>query len=110
VLVLAPGQADEEALGLRSAQRAEVQVALGSLGLYNGAADGAFGPHTRSAISLYQQQQSAAVTGYLTAGQWAALHQIALQVAANAGNSGQTGDGTTSTTSNDALRNAWLGK
>jgi len=65
----------EAALGLSRADRIDLQRALTGLGYDTGGADGAFGPASRRAISLWQRDRGETPTGYLTEAQVAALSQ-----------------------------------
>ncbi len=60
-------------LALPLATRVEAQDALVWLGLYNGAADGAFGKRTRNSIAAFQLSQKATGDGVLSLGQLQAL-------------------------------------
>jgi peptidoglycan hydrolase-like protein with peptidoglycan-binding domain len=60
-------------LALPEADRKATQEALGWLGLYNGAIDGAFGKRTRDSIVAYQQNVGAAPDGVVSAAELAAL-------------------------------------
>jgi peptidoglycan hydrolase-like protein with peptidoglycan-binding domain len=58
---------DDAAMTL--ADRRRVQIALASLGYYDGRLDGIFGPDSRAAIRRYQHEIGAAMTGTLDAAQ-----------------------------------------
>lgn len=58
---------------LTPAEKAQVQRALGRIGLYDGAIDSAFGGGTRAAIRDFQDRIGAQATGWLTADQIQAL-------------------------------------
>ena len=64
-------------LAMPEADRKAVQDALGWLGFYNGAVDGAFGKRTRDSIVAYQQSVNAAADGSSPAPQLAALKTAA---------------------------------
>ncbi len=64
-------------LAMPEADRKAVQDALGWLGLYNGAVDGAFGKRTRDSILAYQSSVNAAADGVVSAPQLAALKAAA---------------------------------
>ena len=68
------GRAGEAALRLDSASRRRMQRALRTLGHDPGGADGVFGAGTRTAIRAWQASRGVAATGYLTAGDVAALN------------------------------------
>ncbi|HEX2887469.1 peptidoglycan-binding domain-containing protein [Vineibacter terrae] len=70
-------EAAEIALRLSEQDRKRVQVALSSLGYGTQGTDGTFGPRTRQMIAAWQKGQGAPETGYLTAGELAALRQQA---------------------------------
>ncbi|TXL72995.1 peptidoglycan-binding protein [Vineibacter terrae] len=70
-------EAAETALRLSEQDRKRIQVALSSLGYSTQGNDGAFGPRTRQMIAAWQKSQGALETGYLTAGELAALRQQA---------------------------------
>ncbi len=70
-------EAAETALHLSEQDRKRVQVALSSLGYGTQGADGTFGPRTRQMIAAWQKSQGTPETGYLTAGELAALRQQA---------------------------------
>ncbi len=59
--------ATEESLGLKRAERRQIQAALQAEGFRPGSLDGLFGPLTREAITRWQSAQGSAVTGYLDA-------------------------------------------
>jgi hypothetical protein len=74
----ARAQAQEGAfLAMPEADRKAVQDALGWLGLYNGAVDGAFGRRTRESILAYQASVGATADGVVSAPQLAALKAAA---------------------------------
>jgi tetratricopeptide (TPR) repeat protein len=58
-------------------QRAELQSALGALGIFDGDADGEFGPRTRAAIKRFQEQAGELQSEFLTPAQRARLVQAA---------------------------------
>ena len=62
---------------LTTAEREAVQRALARMGLYAGAADGAFTPSVRRAIRDFQIRSGAAATGFLTVDQLIALYEAA---------------------------------
>ncbi len=62
---------DEKLIGKRQRQR--IQERLRDMSLYTGPIDSVMGPLTREAIMGYQRSKGAAVTGYLTPGQFQAL-------------------------------------
>ncbi len=64
-------------LAMPEADRMAVQEALGWLGLYNGAVDGAFGKRTRDSILAYQTNIKATADGVISAPQLAALKAAA---------------------------------
>ncbi len=64
-------------LAMPEADRKAVQDALGWLGLYNGAVDGAFGKRTRDSILAYQASVNATADGMVSAPQLAALKAAA---------------------------------
>ncbi len=64
-------------LAMPEADRKAVQDALGWLGLYNGAVDGAFGKRTRDSILAYQGSVDATADGVVSAAQLAALKAAA---------------------------------
>ncbi|MEM7438419.1 MAG: peptidoglycan-binding domain-containing protein [Pseudomonadota bacterium] len=69
-----PGtQFTEAALGLSRAERRELQTRLNLLGYNVGAADGALGRKSRTAIGSWQSSNGALATGYLSAIQWEVL-------------------------------------
>jgi hypothetical protein len=72
-------------LALPEADRKAVQDALGWLGLYNGAVDGAWGKRTRDSILAYQGGASATADGLVTASQLAALKTAARKARAAVG-------------------------
>jgi hypothetical protein len=55
--------------GMSEANRRQVQEALHRLDYYRGPVDGIFGPLTRAAISRFQHEIGADVTGHLSAGE-----------------------------------------
>ncbi|WP_156127452.1 peptidoglycan-binding protein [Paracoccus sanguinis] len=61
--------ADEAALRLDRAQRAQIQRQLTLLTYDTGGIDGAFGGQTRAAITRFQRDSGVAATGYLTRAQ-----------------------------------------
>lgn len=65
----------EAALGLTRADRIAVQRALTERGYDTRGVDGAFGPASRRAISLWQRDRGETATSYLTADQFAVLTQ-----------------------------------
>ena len=54
---------------MTTADRRRIQIALASLGYYDGRLDGIFGPDSRAAIRRWQHEVSAQMTGTLTAAQ-----------------------------------------
>jgi peptidoglycan hydrolase-like protein with peptidoglycan-binding domain len=72
-------------LAMPEADRKAVQEALGWLGLYNGAIDGAFGKRTRDAVLAYQTSVGAAADGTVTATQLDALKAAAQKARAAVG-------------------------
>lgn len=72
-------------LAMAEADRKAVQDALGWLGLYNGAVDGAFGKRTRDSIVAYQSRVGATADGLLSAAQFAALKAAAQDARAAVG-------------------------
>ena len=48
-------------------QRRQVQIALATLGYYDGRIDGVFGPDTQAAVRRFQHEIHADMTGTLTA-------------------------------------------
>jgi len=64
-------------LAMPEADRKAVQDALGWLGLYNGAVDGAFGKRTRDAVLAYQTNVEATADGVVSEAQLAALKAAA---------------------------------
>jgi hypothetical protein len=66
-------------LAMPEADRKAAQEALGWLGLYNGANDGAFGKRTRDSIVAYQQSVGAAVDGVVSAAELTALKAASRQ-------------------------------
>ena len=72
-------------LAMPEADRTAVQDALGWLGLYNGAVDGAFGKRTRDSILAYQRKVDATADGTVTAAQLAALKAAAQKARAAVG-------------------------
>ena len=72
-------------LAMSEADRKAVQDALGWLGLYNGAVDGAFGKRTRNSILAYQKGVDAAADGLVSAPQLAALKAAAQKARAAVG-------------------------
>jgi hypothetical protein len=61
----APAAMPDEA-GMTTAQKKQVQIALATLGYYDGKLDGIFGPDTRAAIRRWQHEKSRPMTGQLT--------------------------------------------
>jgi peptidoglycan hydrolase-like protein with peptidoglycan-binding domain len=72
-------------LAMPEADRKAVQDALGWLGLYNGAVDGAFGKRTRDSILAYQGGVDATADGVVSAPQLAALKAAAQKARAAVG-------------------------
>ncbi len=72
-------------LAMPEADRKAVQDALGWLGLYNGAVDGAFGKRTRDSILAYQGSVDATADGVVSAPQLAALKAAAQKARAAVG-------------------------
>ena len=72
-------------LAMPEADRKAVQDALGWLGLYNGAVDGAFGKRTRDAILAYQGSVKTTADGLVSAPQLAALKAAAQKARAAVG-------------------------
>ena len=72
-------------LAMPEADRKAVQDALGWLGLYNGAVDGAFGKRTRNSILAYQGSVNATADGVVSAPQLAALKAAAQKARAAVG-------------------------
>ncbi len=72
-------------LAMPEADRKAVQDALGWLGLYNGAVDGAFGKRTRDSILAYQTSVKATADGVVSAPQLAALKAAAQKARAAVG-------------------------
>jgi hypothetical protein len=54
---------DNRTVLIRQSTFEQVQTALSAQGLYTGAIDGAFGPGTRSAITVFQESRNIAQTG-----------------------------------------------
>jgi serine/threonine protein kinase len=73
-------EAAESALGLASADREKVQIALTSLGFDTRGTDGTLGPRSREMISAWQKARNQPVTGFLSGAQ----HQALLREAAPA--------------------------
>ena len=67
------GPVGEEELGLNQAARRQIQQGLRSAGFDPGAADGLFGPRTRTAIRSWQSARGVRSTGYLDGPQVEAL-------------------------------------
>jgi hypothetical protein len=67
----APVLPDESAL--TAAQKKQVQIALATLGYYDGKLDGIFGPDTRAAIRRWQHEKSHPMTGQLTGAETGSL-------------------------------------
>ena len=67
------GPVVEEELGLNQAARRQIQQGLRSAGFDPGAADGLFGPRTRTAIRSWQSARGVRSTGYLDGPQVEAL-------------------------------------
>lgn len=74
---VSPAEAAENQLGLTAADRRAAQAGLAAEGYYTGGVDGALGPQSRGAIRNWQSSRGEAATGYLTAGQIAALRSAA---------------------------------
>ncbi len=72
-------------LAMPEADRKAVQDALGWLGLYNGAVDGAFGKRTRDSILAYQTSVNATADGLVSPPQLAALKAAAQKARAAVG-------------------------
>ena len=72
-------------LAMPEAERKAVQDALGWLGLYNGAIDGAFGKRTRDSILAYQKSVDATADGVVSDPQLAALKAAAQKARAVVG-------------------------
>ncbi|HEY1944626.1 MAG TPA: peptidoglycan-binding domain-containing protein [Roseiarcus sp.] len=72
-------------LAMPDADRKAVQDALGWLGLYTGAVDGAWGKRTRDSILAYQASQSAPADGVVAASQLAAMRAAARKARAAVG-------------------------
>ena len=72
-------------LAMPEADRKAVQDALGWLGLYNGAVDGAFGKRTRDSILAYQSSVKATADGVISEPQLAALKAVAQKARAAVG-------------------------
>ena len=72
-------------LAMSEADRKAVQDALGWLGLYNGAVDGAFGKRTRDSILAYQKSLNATADGVVSDPQLAALKAAAQKARAAVG-------------------------
>jgi len=72
-------------LAMPEADRKAVQDALGWLGLYNGAVDGAFGKRTRDAILAYQNSVKTTDDGVVSEPQLAALKAAAQKARAAVG-------------------------
>lgn len=72
-------------LAMPEADRKAVQDALGWLGLYNGAVDGAFGKRTRDSILAYQTSVDATADGAVSESQLAALKAAAQKARAAVG-------------------------
>ncbi|MFZ1961983.1 MAG: peptidoglycan-binding domain-containing protein, partial [Roseiarcus sp.] len=72
-------------LAMPEADRKAVQDALGWLGLYNGAVDGAFGKRTRDSILAYQKSVDAIADGVVSDPQLAALKAAAQKARAAVG-------------------------
>ncbi|WP_273687791.1 peptidoglycan-binding protein [Ketogulonicigenium vulgare] len=70
---VATDQQEEQLLGLTLAERREIQTRLMALGYNTRGADGVFGQNTRNAIAGFQRDNSASITGYITADQLRAL-------------------------------------
>ena len=63
----------EESLGLKSAEREQIQTSLWALGFNSGSPDGKFGSRTREAIRKWQASRGHETTGHLDAGSKNAL-------------------------------------
>jgi len=72
-------------LAMPEADRKAVQDALGWLGLYNGAVDGAWGKRTRDSVVAYQATLAGPADGLVTAAQLAALKAAARKARAAVG-------------------------
>jgi hypothetical protein len=72
-------------LAMPETDRKAAQDALGWLGLYNGAVDGAFGKRTRDSILAYQASVAAPADGVVSPAQLAALKAAAQKVRAAVG-------------------------
>jgi peptidoglycan hydrolase-like protein with peptidoglycan-binding domain len=72
-------------LEMSEADRRAVQDALGWLGFYNGAVDGAFGKRTLDSILAYQASVKAPASGVVSAAQLAALKASAQKARATVG-------------------------
>ncbi|MEL7464275.1 MAG: peptidoglycan-binding domain-containing protein [Pseudomonadota bacterium] len=79
---VSPAERSERALNLSSADRRTAQTGLKEAGVYTGGVDGAFGPQSRRALRDWQRARGEAATGFLTAGQLAALAEAAALVSA----------------------------
>lgn len=74
---VSPAEAAERALNLSAEDRRTAQSGLAAEGVYRGGIDGALGPQSRRAIRDWQRARGDAATGFLTAGQLAALAEAA---------------------------------
>ena len=66
-------EATEAALNLSTADRRQIQLALGAQGFDTRGSDGTFGPRSREMIAAWQQARKHPATGYLTAAESQAL-------------------------------------
>ena len=71
----APGEAEEMALKLSTADRQRIQAVLTSLGFDTRGTDGSFGPRSREMIAAWQRARKRPVTGYVTAADNLALRE-----------------------------------
>lgn len=73
--VIGDDRLEESLLSLTNAERREIQRRLTALGYNTRGTDGVFGRNTRTALSSWQADEGAKVTGYITADQLRALRR-----------------------------------